>query len=135
MRTFALHLESPTRYERIERVASFVAEDASGQFGLLAGHERFVTALVPGLARFRVAAQPWQYLALAGGIVHFAANELHVATNRYARDPDYGRMRSLLHEQLEAEEAALRELRTSVRRLEEAAFRRLYELARRGAAP
>ncbi len=80
MRTFTLHLEGAARYERIDGVASFIAEDSSGQFGLLAHHERFVTALVPGLARLRCGSEPWQYLALPGGVAYFDAGELHVAT-------------------------------------------------------
>jgi len=127
--SFALHLESADRYERIDQVESFVAEDASGRFGLLAGHERFVTALVPGLARFRISDRT-EYLALGGGIVYFAANELHVSTPRYARGADYRRMQTVLREQLAAEDAALAQLRESVRRLDEEMWRRLYELER-----
>ena len=37
MNTFTLHLESSTQYERIEHVVSFVGEDDSGSFGILAG--------------------------------------------------------------------------------------------------
>ncbi len=134
MNTFALHLQGATHSERVERVASFVAEDASGEFGLLAGHERFITALIPGLARFRPADEPWQYLALPGGIAYFAGGELRIVTGRYARDRDYHRMRVALREQFEAEEAEWRGLKQSVQRLEQEMFRRLYELERRRGA-
>jgi F-type H+-transporting ATPase subunit epsilon len=132
--SFVLHLESAGRYERIDGVESFVGTDASGQFGLLAGHERFVTVLLPSLARFRLAGEPWQYLALAGGVAYFIADALHVSTLRYARDPDYRRMQAVLDEQLRSEQAALAELRTSVRRLDEEMRHRLYELERSRAA-
>jgi F-type H+-transporting ATPase subunit epsilon len=132
--TFVLHLQGATRYERVEHVASFVGEDASGQFGLLAGHERFVTTLIPGLARFRAADEPWQYLALPGAIAYFTAGELYVVTGRYAKDRDYQRMRAALREQLDAEEAESRGLKESVQRLEQEMFRRLYDLERRRAA-
>ena len=59
MNTFVLHLQDATRYERIEGVSSFVGEDASGSFGILAQHGRFMTSLVFGLARFRVGKDAW----------------------------------------------------------------------------
>ena len=133
MNTYPLHLQSATQYERIERVASFVGEDGSGQFGILAGHDRFITVLVPGLARFRIEDEPWQYLALPGGVLDFAGGELHVTTRRYGRDPDYRQMHAVLRERLVAEEEKLRGLKASVRRLEEELFRRLYEIERGGA--
>lgn len=45
---------------------SFVGADRSGAFGLLAGHERMVTALLFGLGRFHATECVWQYLALQG---------------------------------------------------------------------
>ncbi|HTO46540.1 MAG TPA: hypothetical protein VML91_02780 [Burkholderiales bacterium] len=132
MKTYPLHLQSAAQYERIEGVASFVGEDASGQFGILARHDRFITTLVPGLARYRTGREPWQYVALPGGVLDFVGGELYVTTGRYARDPDYRRMRALLRERLLAEEEGLRALKMSVRRLEEELFRRLYDLERRG---
>jgi F-type H+-transporting ATPase subunit epsilon len=131
--TFTLHLESAAQYERFDAVASLVAEDASGQFGLLASHERFITALRPALARFRTAEGPWQYLALPGGVLYFDAGEAHVSTGRYARGEDYRRMSAVLQERIAAEEKSVGELRSSVRRLENEMLRRLYELQRRGA--
>ena len=49
-----LHLESATSRDCIEQVTSFVAEDASGSFGILPGHERMVTVVEFGMSRFRV---------------------------------------------------------------------------------
>lgn len=130
MRTFVLHLESATQYERIDDALSFVAEDASGSFGILPGHARFVTALEFGLARYRSAALGWRYVAAPGALVVFARNELHFATRRYVGGPDYALIRAALRRQLLEEESALREIRRSLRRLEESMFRRLWQLAR-----
>jgi F-type H+-transporting ATPase subunit epsilon len=43
MNTFVMHLQSATQYERINGVVSFVGEDESGSFGILAGHASMVT--------------------------------------------------------------------------------------------
>jgi len=132
MSTMVMHLESATQYERIEGVVSFVGEDASGSFGILPGHARMMTVLRTGLARFRLASENWQFLALPGAVLSCADDELHVATRRYLRDADYERISAALREQLLAEEDALHAIRQSVRRLEDEMLKRLWQL-RRGA--
>lgn len=132
MRTFAMHLRDASHHERVEGVESFVGRDASGAFGLLAGHERFVTSLVFGLARFRCAGSGWEYLAVPGALVYFRDDELTLSSRRYLRDTDYRRIGNLLVEQLAAEERELGEIRESLRRLESEMLRRLWELGRRG---
>jgi F-type H+-transporting ATPase subunit epsilon len=134
MSTFVLHLQSASQYERIDGVTSFVGEDATGQFGILASHERFITSLRPALARFETFSGAWQYLALPGGALYFNQGELYISTGRYARGGDYRQMRSTLRERILTEEKGLDELRSSVRRLENEMFRRLYELQRHGAS-
>ena len=96
MNPFALVLCDGTHTERIERVVSFVGEDPSGSFGVLAGHERLMTWLTLGLARFRTDEGPWQYLAVPGAVLYFADNELSISTRRYVIDADYQRIRATL---------------------------------------
>lgn len=129
---FVLHLQSATQYERIEGVTGFVGEDESGLFGILTGHERLMTALVFGLARFRTADAPWQFLALPGALLYFVGNELFISTRRYLRDEDCRRISLALDEQLLEEETALRGLKDSLHRLEEEMFKRLWKMGRRG---
>lgn len=130
MKTLVLHIESATQYERFEDVVSFVGEDESGSFGILPGHARMMTVLTVGLARFRTAAQGWQYLAVPGAVVYCADDQLHLSTRRYLRDADYGRISTALREQLLAEEQALHAVKQSLHRLEEEMFRRLWKMQR-----
>lgn len=130
MRTFILNLQSSDQFERIEDVESFVAEDATGSFGLRAHHERFMTALVFGLARYRCEGGPWQYLALPGALAYFVDNQLFINTRRYIRDSDYNRITEALTEQLLKEEETLAGLKQSLRRLEEEMLKRLLEIER-----
>jgi len=53
MTAFTLLLQDATGAERIDGVEVFIGEDASGSFGILAGHARIMTTLVVGPARFR----------------------------------------------------------------------------------
>lgn len=134
MTTLLLHLESATQYERIENVVSFVGEDASGSFGILPGHARMCTVLEFGLARFRAAGAEWQFLAAPGAVLRLAEDGMHYSARRYLRDSDLARVRVALREQLVAEENALREVRNSLRRLEEEMLKRLWKLGRSGEA-
>lgn len=128
MKTFTLHLASAARCERIDDVTSFVGADASGSFGLLAGHADFMTVLSAGLARFRRAAGDWTYLACPGALLHFTGGELQLATRRYLCGADYARLSSLLTSQFGMEEAALRAVKDNFARLEQDLYRRLKQL-------
>lgn len=132
MKAFTLRLQDATHAEDIEGVTSFVGEDASGSFGLLADHARFMTALVFGLARFRVGTGAWQYLAMPGALLLFHDNVLTLNTNRYLIDADYRRISAALQEQMLAEEEQVRSIKESLHRIEQEAFRHLWELGRPG---
>jgi F-type H+-transporting ATPase subunit epsilon len=129
---FVIQLRDSARTERIEAVATFVGEDGSGSFGILPGHARFMTALVVGLARFRVDEQPWQYLAVPGALLYFRDNVLTIITRHYLRGDDYTRIASALEEQLLTEEEQLRATKQSLHRMEEEILRRMWEMGRRG---
>ena len=132
MNPFVMHLQSATQYERINHVVSFVGEDDSGSFGILAGHERMITLLGFGLARFRVTNRPWEYLAIPGGVLYFASDQLFISTRRYLRGENYEQITGGLRRELLTEEEALREIKQSIRRLEEEMFRRLWKVGRSG---
>jgi len=134
MSTFTLRLQDATRTEEFTGVTSFVGEDASGSFGILAGHDRLMTTLVIGLARFRINAQAWQYLALPGGVLYFHANVLTLSTRHYLLDDDYMRISQALDKQLLAEEEKLHTMKESLHRMEEEILKRLWTLSREGGA-
>ena len=132
MNTFRLTLCDATRRETFEEVISFVGEDTSGSFGILAGHARLMTVLLFGLARFRRADGHWRYLAFPGALLYFVNDELSISTRRYLLDEDYGRISAALQEQLFAEEEDLRIMKESLHRMEEELLRRLWGMNRPG---
>ncbi len=132
MNSFSLQLLATEQQHRVEGLTSFVGEDGSGSFGILAGHQRLITSLVFGLARYRCGNDPWQYLAVPGALLYFVDNRLQICTRRYLIDTDYGRISALLQEQLVAEEERMRSLRNSVRQMEDRILRRLWALGRQG---
>ncbi|MBU2847638.1 MAG: F0F1 ATP synthase subunit epsilon [Acidithiobacillus ferriphilus] len=134
MRMFTLVLSSATRSERIGEVLSFVGEDASGSFGILAGHGRMMTILAPGLARFRGVDQNWRYLASPGGVLYFYKDSLSISTRRYLLDDDYERIADALERQLLEEENQLRTMKESLRHMEEQVLKRMWEMSRQKSA-
>jgi len=128
MRTFVMRLDSAPRCERIENVDSFVGEDASGSFGIMAGHIRMITFLSFGLARYHLAGGETEYLALPGGLLYFVGNELRISTRQYFRSRHYDEMEAILDRQLHEEEENLKAIKDSLRRLDESILRRLLTL-------
>jgi len=130
MNAFTLQLRAAEQEQRIDGVTSFVGEDESGGFGLQARHERFLTALEFGLARFRIGEEPWQYLAVPRALVYFIDNQLTLATRRYVLDSDYERISRTLRDELLAEEQALRSVHNSLHAMEEYLLKRLWQVGR-----
>jgi F-type H+-transporting ATPase subunit epsilon len=128
MNTFVLHVLSADTTERIEDVTSFVGEDATGSFGLLPHHARFMTTLVFGLARYRRLAGAWHYLALPGALLYFVDNALFLSTRHYVCGEDYQHIAQAVQAQLMQEETALAAMRHSLRHLEEALLQRLWHV-------
>ena len=133
MTGFTLQLFDARRSERFDGVSSFVGDDASGSFGILPGHARMMTNLVFGLARFRRGEEAsWQYLAMPGAVLYFADNVLSLICRHYLIDEEYERISRRLADELLAEEEQLHELRESLRRMEEAMLKRMWELRQQG---
>lgn len=130
MSPFTLLVQDATHLERFDEVTSFVGWDESGSFGLLAGHERFMTVLSWGLARFQTRDERWHYLALPGGLLYFRQNTARISTRRFVRDDDLDRISRSLEEQLSVEEEGLRSVKQSLGRLEEEMFKRLWRIGR-----
>ena len=128
--TFTLCLLDTVHATERDDVVSFVGEDASGSFGLLADHERFATCLVFGLSRFRTEDGAWLYIAMPGGVLYFANNRLTISGRHYIVDRDYERISDVLHTQLLAEETQLQSLKKSLHSMESELFKRLWEAGR-----
>ena len=130
MKSFVLHLQDATRYERIDQVVSFVGQDDSGLFGILADHVRMMTVLAFGLARYRTMDDSWHFLAVPRGLLYCLDNNLYLSARRYIRDDEYARISQALEEQLVAEETELRSIKDSVHQLEEEVFKRIWRMGR-----
>jgi len=130
MKTFTLLIQDETHREIIEGVTSFVGEDISGSFGILAGHMRMMTTLVMGLARYRAGNEPWQYLAQPGAVLYFSNNQLTISTRHFFRDQDYMQISNALQQKLLAEEEEMNSVKHSLQHMEEEILKHMWELRR-----
>ena len=128
MKSFMLQVYDVIHFQQVSGVSSFVAEDATGSFGILPGHARFMTTLTFGLARFRVGEKEWQYLAVPGAVLYFNNNELSISTRHFFIDSDYEHISTLLQQQLVIEEESLRNMKENLHLLEEHMLKRLWNI-------
>ena len=131
MTRFTLNLFDAGHEQRIDGVSSFIGVDASGSFGILPNHARFMTTLIFGLARFRLDTDDWHYLALPGAVLYFNNNVLTISTRHFLIDTDLERISVSLDRQLIVEEDNLRATRESLHRMEQAMLKRLLTLKRK----
>ena len=130
LKPFVVHLQDATHHEQIDGVVSFVGQDRSGSFGILADHQRMMTIVSFGLSRYRTTDDVWHYIALPGGLLYFVENVLTLSTRRFIRDDDAARITQVLEEQLVKEEESLRTVKESLSHLEEEMFKRLWQMGR-----
>lgn len=131
MNGFTFYLLDATHSVEIKDVTSFSGEDASGSFGLLANHARFMTVLSIGIAKYRAGDSDWKYLAAPGGVLYFHNNTLTLCTYRFLLDDDHQRISAALEQQLLVEEEKLQAFKASLHHMEEEVFMRLWESGRR----
>lgn len=125
MKVITVHLQSPSRYERIDSVTSFVGIDASGSFGILAGHERMMTVLESGIMRLRLVGGGYEFLAVAEGLLYFVDNELFISTRKFLKDEDHESLAERFNRMLSGEREEARAMRETIRQMEEELLKHL----------
>lgn len=121
---------SPIQLVQIDDIVSFTAKDASGSFGLLANAFRRITALSFGMTSLRRADGSLEYLALPGGVLYFASNELRIATTTFVRSQSRDEITAALDKKIRLEEENIRDLKRSLHQLDEEILRRLSSMGR-----
>jgi len=132
MRTFRLALLDSRGADRFERVQQFIGADASGAFGILAGHEPMIVALRYGLARFLDDAGAWHYLALPAGILRLDRDDLRVVTVRYFLGDEPGALLDRLAREMAQHDSDLSAARQILAKIDRMLIRRLADLEGRG---
>ena len=128
MNTFQVQLLATDRSDTVLEVVSFVGEDATGSFGLMAQHVRCMTMLTFGLARLTLADGRRLYAGLPGGLLYFVDNTLKISTRRYLLGDDPQAIASALAKEVLAEEQSLAQTRRKLHLLEANMLTRVGQL-------
>jgi F-type H+-transporting ATPase subunit epsilon len=128
MRTFPLTLLDGRGVQRFDTLVAFMAADASGSFGVLAGHAAMVAVLRFGLARFVDDARTTRYLALPGGVLRFADNRLTLVTVRYFLGEDRSTIVEQLATAMARRDSDIRAARATLNEIEHSLLRGLIRL-------
>jgi len=130
MNFFALTLQDGFGNENFDAVAQFIGADASGSFGVMAGHRHMVAMLRYGLARFCDATGSWHYLAMPGAVLRFFDNRLTVTTVRYFLGDDRARICQQLADEMAQQDSEVHMARATLAEIERSLIRRLAELSK-----
>lgn len=133
MSAFALTLLDSTQVQRFDAVTECIAADATGSFGILAGHERTVAVLRYGLLRFVNGDGAWHYAALPGGVLRFADNTLNIVASRFFLGDEREALADKLAAEMAREDSDIHSARATLAQIERTLMRRLGELSEHGA--
>lgn len=134
MSTLTLLLLDGKTSVRIGGLASIVAQDATGQFGLLPGHSVLLTLLEPGLFRFRRPDQvSWTFGACVGGMLHAfrqdGQTEVLVVSRRFLLDAEPEALQIRLDEIRQSEQTLRQRSHESRAQLDIAFRKRMQQLS------
>jgi F-type H+-transporting ATPase subunit epsilon len=121
----------PARVLIDEEVNQITAEAENGSFSLLPRHIDFVAALVPGLLSFIDSDWHEQFLAVDGGMLVKAGQDVLVSTSNAVPGPDLGELRQMVEEQFRQRAEEETAVRSAVARLEADFVRRFMQLGER----
>jgi F-type H+-transporting ATPase subunit epsilon len=110
------------------RAAAVQAADASGRFGLLPGHEAFVTLLTPCVLASRDEAGHEHYVAADGGVLLLERDAVQVVTREAVAAERLEEVADAAKAMLEERRARERLARTEFSELQTALLRQLREV-------
>lgn len=110
-------------------VASVRAEDASGSFGILAGHVDFLTVLPACVLRWRLPDGVQRFCAIRSGLLRVSGGKMvDVACREGVLGEDLDRLLAHVHELRQAELEEERRARTEAMRMQTQTVRRMMQV-------
>ena len=111
-----------------ERVTALQAADSSGRFGLLPGHEDFLTLLVPCVLAYRTEDGTERYAAADGGVLRKQGGRVSVATREAVAAGRLDEVADAVAAMLKARRRSERSARTEFAELQVSLLRQLREV-------
>ncbi len=120
----------------IEGVARLRAEDATGSFGILAGHADFLTVLRPSVMVWQQADAQAHYLAVRGGVLSVQGGRvISIATREAVAGDDLQQLEERVLAQFRRDAEQERTARSDAWKLQVAAVREICRLLRADRRP
>ena len=130
--TLELTIATPSRvwFDGVE-IVSLRAEDASGAFGIRAGHADFVTQLAPSVVRWSGTDNVARYCAVSGGVLFVSGGtQVSIACREAIPGDDLEGLAAIVRCRHADEEEALRRARVDELRLHARAVRQILRYLR-----
>jgi alternate F1F0 ATPase F1 subunit epsilon len=125
-----LRITTPTDVVVDREVTYVQAEDPTGRFGVLPGHERTLTAAVLSVLIYRYregGAEREAYVAVREGVVRVNPEGVHVAVRQAHAGDDLAGLQREVHEARERRQLRTGRVTRSLYQMQLAAWRRLME--------
>jgi len=121
-----LRVTTPTTMVLDREVSYVQAEDPSGRFGILPGHERFLTTLVPSVLVYRHSAGE-SYVAVRNGVLRVTENGVEVAVREAHPSDHLAELEKTIRAARENRDERSYRATRSLYQMQMAAWRRLLE--------
>jgi len=131
MKSFALSLLDSRGNQDFAAVTHFIGSDASGSFGIMAGHAPMLALLRYGLARFCDISGKWHYLAVPGAVLRFFENHLTITTVRYFLGSQREQICQLMADEIARQDSEIHNARATMLEIEHSLMLRMAELSKR----
>ena len=125
-----LRVTTPTRLILDRDVTYVQAEDASGRFGILPGHEAYLTAVVPSILVYRYndgGGGREAYMAVRHGVLRVTREAVQVAVREAHRSDDLAELQDKVRRAREDRQRRSYRSVRSLYQMQIAAWRRLME--------
>lgn len=125
-----LRVTVPTRLVLDREVTYVQAEDPSGRFGILPGHEPYLTTLVPSILVYRYRAGGGEreaYLAVRQGVLRVTKEEIQVAVREAHASDNLASLQEEVRSAREGRDVRSYRSTRSLYQMQLAAWRRLME--------
>jgi F-type H+-transporting ATPase subunit epsilon len=114
-----------------ERITGLQASDASGRFGVLPGHESFLTLLAPCVLLYRDEKGRERYAAVDGGVLVVAADRIVIVTREAVTAERLEEVADTAAAMLETRRIREKTARTEFAELQTSLLRELHEVEKR----
>ncbi len=128
LKSFTCKVYSPKNILTINEVSSFVGEDNSGSFGIMAGRYPLVTILKCSTAKLKLNDDSVLYLGISGGVLSFKSNILTIVTSFAIQSENIEDLTEALDVAIAKDEERSQKIQGYIQKLDDEILKRIKQL-------